>query len=232
MYFDLKEIYKETDDGYRIFTYYFGNDPKLKDPRHFFKLRNEKSASAKLSYYKGLWRVTDFGNQSEINGMSAIDFVMHRQSLSFADAIKYITEVILHRTLAASNFHPAKREAIYSSRDFNPETDKLNEYIFHYRKEPLPEDLKAIGRYITKDILARYNCKSVDHYEYPTYSDKLRKNIVHIYKSHADYPIFIFDYNEFKKMYRPLEKEKKYRFLYIGQKPKNYIFGLKQLLKL
>jgi len=41
--------------------------------------------------------------------------------------------------------------------------------------------------------------------------------------------MFLFDYGDFKKLYRPLDKEKKNRFLYIGQKPKKYIYGLKQL---
>jgi hypothetical protein len=229
MYFDLKELYKESDDGFTIFAHYFGNDPKLKDHRHFFKVRDEKSASAKLSYYKGLWRITDFGNQGEINGMTAINFVMYRQNLPFADAVRYIVEVILNRRIAAVNFRPAERKAIYSSREFNPETDRLGEYVFFYRKEPLPEELKVVGRYVTKELLAKFNCKSVDRYEYPKYSEKLGKNIVHIYSSHPDYPIFVFDYGDFKKKYCPLDPDKNRRFLYIGQKPANYIFGLKQL---
>jgi hypothetical protein len=230
MYFDLKELWKDSEDGFTVFSYYFGHDPKLRDPRHHFKIRPEKTASAKLSYFKGLWRITDFGNQGEINGMSAIDFVIYRENLIFADAVKYIWEVILHRSIVADNFRPAKREAIYTSREFNPEIDKLNEYKFFYKKEPSPEELKYIGRYVTKEILARFNCKSVEYYEYPTYSEKQNRNVVHIYKSHVEYPIFLFDYGEFKKMYRPLEKDKKYRFLYVGKKPVNHIFGLKQLL--
>jgi hypothetical protein len=92
-----EELWKASEDGFTVFSYYFGHDPKLKDPRHHFKIRSEKTASARLSYFKGLWRITDFGNQNEINGMNAIDFVMYRENLTFDDAVKYIWEVILHR---------------------------------------------------------------------------------------------------------------------------------------
>ncbi|MDR1130253.1 MAG: hypothetical protein LBK96_04660, partial [Prevotellaceae bacterium] len=198
---------------------------------HFFKIRDEKSASAHLSRHNdsGLWRITDFGNQGEINGMTAINFVMYRENLPFYDAAKYIADVILKRNLSADAFRPAKREAIRSFREFNPETDRLNEFVFFYREEPLPEELKVIGRYVTKELLARFNCKSVDRYEYPKYSEKLGKNIVNIFSSHPDYPIFVFDYGDFKKQYFPLALDKKDRFRYIGKKPANYIFGLEQL---
>ncbi|MDR0384646.1 MAG: hypothetical protein LBH60_01060 [Prevotellaceae bacterium] len=229
-YYDIRELYSASGDGFDIFAYYFGDDPKLKDPRHKFKLRDERTASAQLHYWKGMWRITDYGNQGEINGMSAIDYVIYRENLQFADAVRFIGEVILKRTVPSRNFQPAKHEAIYSSRDFNPETDRLGEYRFFFKKEPAPEDLRAIGRYVTKELLARFGCRTVDYYEYPKYSEKLKKNTVHIYKSHADYPIFIFEYGEFRKKYCPLDKDKGLRFMYIGKKPQNFIFGMKQLL--
>lgn len=41
--------------------------------------------------------------------------------------------------------------------------------------------------------------------------------------------MFVFDYGDFQKLYRPHDLEKKNRFLYVGRKPKNYIYGLRQL---
>jgi len=231
MYVDLKDLYSSTDDGYNIFQYYF-NDSKLKDPKYKFKIRtSEKTESAQLSYFKNLWRITDFGNQGVINGMSPVDFVMYREGLQFADAVKFINEIILGGKLHSNKFERTVNKPEYSSREFNPDTDKIGEYNFTFKKQPLPDDLKTIGRYVTKELLAKYDCKVVERYEYSKFDENKKKNIVHIYASTLSYPIYLFDYGDFKKLYRPKEEEKQFRFLYIGQKPTNHIFGLKQILR-
>jgi hypothetical protein len=60
---------------------------------------------------------------------------------------------------------------------------------------------------------------------------KHNRDVVHVFKATKDYPIFLFDYKDFQKLYRPHEIEKKHRFLYIGQKPKEYVYGLEQILE-
>src|SRR5699024_9445970 len=43
------------------------------------------------------------------------------------------------------------------------------------------------------------------------------------------YPIFVLECDGFKKIYQPLNKEKGYRFRYVGQKPEHYLVGLDQM---
>ena len=50
-----------------------------------------------------------------------------------------------------------------------------------------------------------------------------------ITRATENYPIFLFDHQEWKKIYQPLNPEMQYRFSYVGNKPKDYINGLHQL---
>lgn len=48
-------------------------------------------------------------------------------------------------------------------------------------------------------------------------------------RSTADFPIYMFDEGTWKKIYKPLEPEKKNRFFYTGKRHDNFIHGLQQL---
>lgn len=227
-YIDQEKIYDLTDQGLAIFQHYFPSDD-LRNPKTFIKLRDsEKTASARVTWYQGFWRITDFGQQDQVNGMKAIDFVVWREQLIHYDALLFIENVIIGRTVEGKDFTRTKWSADYEMREMQP-ADKKGEYNFIYKQKPTPEDLSSIGRYVTAEILEKFNCRSVEQYEYCNTSKKLNRDVVHIFKATKDYPIFVFDYGDFKKLYRPHEQEKKNRFLYIGKKPKDYIYGLTQL---
>jgi hypothetical protein len=227
-YIDQDNIYKATDSGLLIFLHYFpGANPN--DHKTFFKLRDdEKTASARISWYDNYWRITDFGNQSEVNGLKAVDFVMWRENLNFYDALLFVEQVILGHQVEANAFKKIKWAPDYQMREMLP-SDKKGAYNFIYKQEPSASDLLAIGRYVTADTLEYFNCRVVEKYEYCGTSKKLNRDVVHIFNSNPDYPIFLFDYGDFQKLYRPHEMEKKNRFLYIGKKPKDFIYGLEQL---
>jgi len=229
-YIDQEKIYDATDQGLTIFEHYFpGID--LKSPKTFFKVRDgEKTASARVAWYQGYWRITDFGQQDTINGMKAIDFVVWREALPYYDALLFIEQCIINRQVDGKDFVKSKWTADYEKREVGP-SDKKGEYNFTFKEHPTKDDLAAIGRYVTEDILDKYNCKCVEKYEFCGKSSTENKDIVHIFKANKDYPIFVFDYGDFKKLYKPHEQNKKYRFQYIGKKPADYIYGLKQLEK-
>lgn len=227
-YIDQSKIIDATNDGYDVFAYYFpGVD--FRDRKHFVKIRpGEKTASAKVNYYKNQWRITDFGNQGEVNSMPAIAFVMYMEDLLYIDAMRWIEEVVIRHSVGRDDFRKPSYKAGYSWREVGPE-DKKGNYNFTYKTAPSDADLRAIGRYVTKEILDMFNFKTVEKYEMCSYSEKYKRDIVHIFASTHDYPIFVLDEGSFKKIYKPHEIDKKYRFSYVGQKPTNYIFGLKQL---
>ena len=232
MYHDLDEIYRASNRGLAIFEHYFPHEiGRLTDPRHKFKIRDEKTASARIGLFKNVWRITDFGAQSEINGMSPTDWVMYREGLDFGNAVRYINEVILGRSDGAA-FKKDQYKPEYSSRRFDPRTDEIGKYKFFFRDKASEKELKFIGRYVTREIMDKFDCKVVERYEYAAYKKESKEPVVHIFTAAPDYPIYLFDYMSrygFQKLYRPMEREKSRRFLYVGQKPSNFIFGLDRL---
>lgn len=227
-YIDPEKIYAASESGLLIFQHYFpGVD--LTNSKSYFKLRDtEKTASARCAFYNGLWRVTDFGNRSEINSMKAIDFVMWREQLPYYEALLFIEQCILYRQMSPSDYKRIKWSADYEMREVGP-GDKKGEYRFTYKSAPSEKDLSAIGRYVTAEHLDYFNGKSVESYEFVGKSKKLNKDVVHIFKATDDYPIFLFDYGKFKKLYKPHEQDKRHRFVYVGEKPKDYVYGLHQI---
>lgn len=115
-------------------------------------------------------------------------------------------------------------------REMGPE-DVKGRYNFVYKEENeiTRKDLEAFGRYVTKETLQDFNCRVLKEYEYCSFSEKHKRDVVHKFIATEDYPMFVFDYGDFQKLYRPHDLEKKNRFLYVGRKPKNYIYGLRQL---
>lgn len=228
-YIDQDKLYQATESGLQIFEHFYpGID--LKNPKNYFKIRNnEKTASAHVSWYDGAWRITDFGNP-DITGLKGIDFVIWNENLSYYEALLFIEDVILNKKIDAGSFSRVKFTPVYSCREMRP-SDKKGKYNFTFKKKPSAKDLSAIGRYVTEDALEHFNCRTVEKYEYCGTSKKEGKDIVHIFTATDDYPIFLFDFGEFQKLYRPHEMEKKYRFSYIGDRPKDFICGLEQILE-
>lgn len=228
-YIDQDTIYNETNKGYDIFAHYYpGVD--FGNTQHRVKEREEKTASARVVFYNGQWRITDFGNQSEVNSMNGIAFVMRREGLQFIDALKFIEQVIVRKDLSGGDFKSPKYMADYSFREMTPDDVKGNyNWDFKERSEVTDDDCRYFGRYVAKELLEKFNCRVVKSYEYCARNKKLKRDVVHKFTANEHYPMFLFDYDDFKKLYKPMDPEKKHRFLYIGQKPKSFVYGLKQL---
>ena len=156
IYIDAEKIYDATNQGLTIFQHYFGGED-FSNPKHFVKCRkDEKTASAKISIFKGKWRITDFGNQAEVKGMSAIAYVMWAENLIYIDALRFIQEVIVKHEVGGSDFRRPEYKADYNWRDVGPE-DKKGEYKFTFKPKPTENDLRSIGRYITCELLDKFN---------------------------------------------------------------------------
>jgi len=228
-YIDAEKIYELTDHGKDIFSHYFPGEEI--GSNRFIRVRPEdKTPSAKISWYNNLWRITDFGNQDQLNSTPGIQFVRYRENCNYYEALLFIEQVIIKKEITSDKFSKPKWSADYEYREMTS-ADKKGEYKFTFKKKPSADDLAAIGRYVTEDILDKYHCKVVESYSYCSASKRLNKDVVHIFKSNKDYPIFLFDYGTFKKLYRPHEQEKNHRFVYVGKKPTDYIYGLEQILE-
>lgn len=144
-YIESDKIYDATSQGLDVFRHYFPGED-LTHPKNKFRERAaEKTPSAQVSLYKGRWRITDFGNQSEINSLDAVAYVMYREQLMYIDALRYIEEVIIRHEVDSSGFKKPVYAAEYSWREVEP-TDKKGEYTFVFKTHPSSEDLASIGR--------------------------------------------------------------------------------------
>jgi hypothetical protein len=229
-YIDQTEIYKATNQGLSIFEHYYPGE-NLKNPKHYFKLRrDEKTASARVYWFNGLYLITDYGNQDEVNGLNAISFVMWNEGLQYIDALRYIEEVVIGRKVDSTGFYRPQYRPEYKMREMKPD-DKKGEYRWVFKEKTSKKDLEAIGRYVTQEHLDIFHCKAVERYDYCGYSKKLKRDVVHTFIATEDYPVFLFDYDSFKKLYKPYDPDKKNRFLYIGDKPKDFVYGLEQIKK-
>jgi hypothetical protein len=227
-YIDQKQILSDTNQGLAVFEYYF-RDVDFNNPRHKFKIRSdEKTPSANVRVLGGQWRITDFGNQNDISGMSCIDWVKYHEGLQYQDALKFIMEVIIKKDISGGDYKKPIYQAEYSWREVTKD-DHKGKYNFVFKEEATPSDLEVLGRYVTTEHLQRLHGKTVESYEFVGYSKKEKRDVVHKFKATPDYPIFLFDWGKFQKLYKPREIDKKYRFLYVGEKPKDYIYGLDYL---
>lgn len=227
-YIDQNELFAATNQGLSVFESYFPSE-NLRNPKHYFKERDgEKTASARVYWFNGLYLLTDYGNQDELNGVNAVKYVMHREGLQYIDALRYIEEVVVGRKVSSAGFYRPQYRPDYKVRDMKPE-DKKGEYKFVFKEKASEKDLDSIGRYVTQEHLEMYHGKAVERYDYCGFGKKQNKDVVHTFIATDDYPMFVFDYPTFKKLYKPYDTEKKNRFLYIGDKPKDFIYGLEQI---
>lgn len=212
----LTDIYAKTDAGFDIIQHFYPNATKQKNKK--FKIRDEKTPSSCCKEINRLWHVTDFG--SEARAKSPIDVAIQELNLEFKEAIKHL----------AALFHVSGTDNI--DTDFRPifekrkatKSEKSGDYILKFRKEPTESELKTLGAYVTAEHMKRYSWKSLESYTYIKDSEALT------FTATDNFPMFIIEGKGFQKLYKPKDK-KEYRFLYIGTKPNNYIFGFEQLEK-
>lgn len=219
-FIDQKDILNATSGGLDIIylCYPQAKDVQSKADKRFRVRADERTPSASLKQLAdGIWVATDFGgDQVPRNG---IQVYMKEQSLTFREALVHLAGIY-----GIGSIKPEINKAGFNKRPATPE-EKEKEYIFDI-KDKIPEsDLKVLGPKVTLEICKRYNVYSLNSFTYI----KNRQTLVT--SSTDNYPIFLFDHGEFKKLYQPLNPEKQYRFRYIGNKPKDYVNGLLQLNK-
>ncbi|MBK6965862.1 MAG: hypothetical protein IPH20_18525 [Bacteroidales bacterium] len=80
---------------------------------------------------------------------------MWRENLNFYEALIYVEQVVIGRTIEGKEFQKIKWAPNYEMREMLP-SDKKGAYNFIYKEKPTPEDLAAIGRYVTADTLITF----------------------------------------------------------------------------
>lgn len=217
-YIEHQEILSATNGGLDIITYYYPQAVKaIETTRKEFKIRPEKTPSARLKQLNdGNWVVTDFGDDS--TPRNGIQICMKEEGLTYREAI-----VILATRYGIGGIKAEINKPGFEKRDAKPE-EAEGEYYFDVKTEITDKELLVLGPKVTREICKKYNYYSLNSFT----QIKDRKALVT--SSNENYPIFIKDEGTWKKIYQPLNPEKQYRFRYTGEKEKDFINGLKQVI--
>ena len=208
----INQILKETDGGLSVILHYYPQAKKcLDNKRAKFKIRNEKTASVSIYQEKEKWYLKDFGNGEK--RMDVFALVMKNENLNFSESLKFISKQFCNADYIEKKKPaemPVFKKVSKSKEDKVEFKDRLSDF-----------ELSIIGKKVTQEICDTYKLKAIKYF--------VRKDSEYEIYSTDKFPIFCFDFGDWKKIYQPLNRDKAYRFSYIGNKPKDFIFGLDQL---
>ena len=219
MYVEQQNILDATNGGLDIILYYYPQARQALETREKrFKIREERTPSASLKQAAdGNWLVTDFGDdQVPRNG---IQVCAREEGKSFREAIALLAG---RYNIGALRQNINKPDVEY--RDARSDEEE-GSYSFEVNDTISDDELQVLGPKVTRDVCRKYYVFSLRSFTY------IKNRKARITRATENYPIFLFDHQDWKKIYQPLNPEKQYRFSYAGNKPKDYINGLHQLQK-
>lgn len=240
MYIDQHEIFEKTNGGLDIILSYYQEAKKAVEKNGAkFSIRPEKTPSCTLRQLKdGVYVLTDFGDDSKPK--NGIHITMEQEGLDFKEAIQYVGERF--KIVGTSEKYKAP-EALISDRPAKPEENE-KEWYFEVRDGFTELEVKTI---LSKNVIP-YG-KRTESGERPIDFEKVqkvfRKYNFYALKSYSivknrkvttitatdEYPIFMWDEANFKKIYQPLSKDKGLRFMYYGKMDQDFLFGLSECRK-
>ena len=234
----LNRILEKSNRGLDIICDECPAADEVKDtPKKKFRLRSEEhTPSAMLLPPKNgddSWHVVDYGMDGREGYMSAIDLYMWNRGWSqdkFAIAMQELAE----RYGVQEELKQGKNQPVINQRTATADEQQRGAWLDLFDGFG-SLDLKNIwGQSVKAEhltMLGWHNVKS----RYSVKGDKLT-----IRTATPDYPIFAQkcqyvdaagNEHVFWKVYEPRNYEKAFRFMIIGQKPQEYIFGLEQLVQ-
>jgi len=219
-FIEQQEILDATAGGLDIVFHYYPQAKAAQETAEKrFKIRSdEKTPSAALKQLKdGVWVVTDFGgDQTPRNGIQICQKV---ESITFREAL-----VMLADRYGVGDIKSELNKPDIDYRDAKPD-EQEGDCFFDVKEKISDAELKVLGPKVTSDICNRYHVFSLNSFT------RIKNRKATKIGSNDKYPIFMFDYGGWKKIYQPLNPDKGYRFQHHGSHEKNFISGLEQLNK-
>jgi hypothetical protein len=257
-YVEAQEILDATNGGLMIIHQLYPQSigSELQSNKKFKMRGDEKTASANLKKAAdGNWLVTDFGSDSKPR--NAIQCFMEEKGLDYIAALRRLA--VDYNVVSAEQQAQLIRST-YSDKPANPE-DREGTWSWEIRKHLTDHEIETIvSKQVLKAlkwkqqtqsevsesgklslaqeqaVMEPYNKIKAVFQEYnwhPLVSYSLIKNRkVMTFSSTEQYPIFLIDEGSHQKIYQPRHPDKSKRFMYAGEKPKDFIHGLKQLEKI
>jgi hypothetical protein len=215
-----QDIFDATNGGLDIILHYYPDAAKVvhKAAKSFKIRQSEKTASASLKEMPGgIWIVTDFGgDQSSRNG---IQICALEEGITYGKACELLG--------ARYNIEGAKMQVFMPLIEKRPlkASEKKGDYIFEYFKNFTHDDLQLLGKRVNEVHCREINLKKCKSFSF------CKENEVIVTTAIDEYPIFVFDFGDWQKIYQPNSFEKQYRFRYAGTKPKRHMWGIETLKK-
>jgi hypothetical protein len=209
------DIFDATNGGLEIITSYYPNALKVvtKTARQFKLRKSEKTASASLKQLpNNVWVVTDFGgDQVSRNGIMVCQL---EEGISYGEACALLGARYRIEG-AVMEVHKPKIE----KRPLTPK-ETPGTYHFVYNKELSPKELAIIGSRVNNKHCEDFKLKSCKSFAY------CKENETIVTTATEEYPILVFDFGTWQKIYQPNSFDKQYRFRYAGEKPTRHVFGM------
>jgi len=223
----LDKIYEKTNGGKDIFTTirpelakYFGTTTK-------FKYRTEEktpSAVFRLSKTKQgteYWRLVDYGDEP----LSPFEFYKEERGYGYMSFYEVIKRLAMEFGVEEELSH-AVNKPVVEYREARPDEP---DYIYELLPEIPAAYLPVLGPSVTA-----YTCAQLNWHAAKFLGHRLKDGKMRIETPTDTYPILMRECKvpgkpSFYKVYKPLNPDKAYRFLYIGNKEQKYICGLEEL---
>ena len=208
------DIFLATEGGKTVIVHYYPQASACFGGRgKNFKIReDDRNPSATVFEKDGVWFLQDKGG-SDNKAYTAIQLVQREQHLSFAQAIDWI----------AAKFAPHLcGEKVVSTKP-QPKMEEVKAQdmisVQHRQSGEFSQaELDILGYKITPELCKDLHLEPLDSY----ITAKNQKGKSYKVSSTENYPIFYYNYGTWGKIYQPLGD---IRFLYVGQKPENFVFG-------
>lgn len=209
-----EDILQATNGGLEIILAYYPNANKVlsKTARQFKVRESEKTASASLKELaNGVWVVTDFGgDQVPRNGIQVCAL---EEGISYGEAC-----ALLGSRYGIKGAQMQVCKPTIEKRPLTPE-ETPGTYHFTY-KDFTKEELAILGPRVNVEHCKDFKLKSCLSFAY------CKENETIVTTSTPEYPIMVFDFGDWQKIYQPNSFEKQYRFRYAGKKPTRKVWGL------
>ena len=227
----IEDIYAKTNNGLDIIFFFYPQARECHSGRqkHFRIRESDKTPSATLKEFKGVWKVTDFGDEGR--AMSAFDICMQEMNLSFTESIYYLAREF---NVDGKNITPEINKAEIRTRAAT-EDEPEGHFVFELNERFTDGELAILGPRVKEET-----CKSLGWLPVKQYSITRNGKTTTI-SSTENYPVFMRkclyqegnkkDEAHFYKIYQPLNPDKAFRFFYHGTKPHKYVNGMLELEK-
>lgn len=209
------KILSATNGGLDIILSLFPDAEKSLHNKGNFRVRSkadDKVASAAIKLQGEVYFVKDFATGDSWNGITLFAYV---KNLEFKEALKELAGIYgIDGEKPAAKFEYSERPAKAKEKD--------GDVYFEY-KEITDDELKIIGPYLDKSTATLANLKSAK--SVTRIKDRKAKTLL----STANYPILVYDFGTWQKIYQPKSADKQWRFSYAGTKPDNHVFNLENV---